>query len=293
LPCGAEEPVDDPIEEPVESKIYLPLFGEYETMYNIFTTCGVADIVATDSLYYTGEKIVDEKTYKVFNNGYYSYCLRTTDDNSKVYLLDQWRDKEVLMFDLLLEEGDYFTYPEGLSFQVESVYIDKKGRKNILLSHYNWYDEVLLKFIEGVGSSAGFFDSSGFDVLLCSTKDGESTYFYYNDFQYEAAWDKRSCVAYVFSQKPACSFRWVDVDDASLSGDWLVYPNPFSETFYVRHETERIEQLCVYNEAGQLILKKEINDTEARIDLSAPPGVYYVSIITETGKRYHKKMIKQ
>jgi len=289
LPCGAEEPEEEPIEEPT---VYLPLFGEYETTYNIFINCDIADIEMTDSLYYTGEQIIDGKTYKAFSGNKY---LRVTDDNSKVYLRyhDYWGDgewKEVLMFDLSLKKGDSFTFPNGKTFIVEGV--SQTGRKFFyLVANKSTYPEYL-KFIEGVGSSAGFFDPSGNSVLLCSSKDGESTYFYRDDFQHEGRWDSRSCVASLFRGEPACSFNWVDVDDASMFGGWLAFPNPFSEAFYVRYETERIEQLRVYNEAGQLILEKEINDTEARIDLSTPPGTYYVSIITETGKRYHKKMVK-
>jgi len=114
LPCGAEEPVDDPIEEPVESKIYLPLFGEYETSYNIYVSCEMAGIDVTDSLCYKGEQVIDGKTYKAFNADMY---LRVTDDNSKVYLRYKtyWGDsewKEALMFDLSLEKGGLFYLSE-------------------------------------------------------------------------------------------------------------------------------------------------------------------------------------
>jgi len=291
--CYYDNP-DDIISE--QTKTYLPLFGEYETSYNIFINCGIVDIEMTDSLYYTGEQIIDGKTYKTFKDYYY---LRATEDNSKVYLRyqDYWGNgewKEVLMFDLSLEKGDSFIFPNSEdSFIVQSVTIEKSGRKHILLRAKSEYSSMYLKFIEGVGSSAGFFDPSGKGVLLCSSKDGESTYFFYNDFWSVHIGDKRDCIARLFKREPVCSFKSVDVDDASLSGDWLIYPNPFSEAFYVRHETEQIEQLRVYNEAGQLILEKEINDTEAHIDLSAPPGTYYVSIITETGKQHHKKVIRQ
>ena len=290
LPCRAEETEEEPIEEPT---VYLPLFGEYETTYNVFTSCGIADIENTDSLYYTGEQVIDGKTYKTFSDYYY---LRVADDNSKVYLRyhefwgsGEW--KEVLLFDLSLEVGDTFTYPYSEREFIVTGVGKKTGRRTIFLNSDTGYGVIYLKFIEGVGSSAGLFDPWGEGILLCSSKDGESTYFYYDDFRKEGERDIRDCFSYLF-QEPACSFNWVDVDDASLSGDWLVYPNPFSEAFYVLHQTERIEQLRIYNEAGQLILEKEINDVEAHIDLSAPPGVYYVSIITESGKRYHKKMVK-
>ena len=301
LACGylyAEE--NEPIEEP---KVYLPLFGEHETTYNIYAICGMS-IERTDSLYYIGERVVDEKTYKVFVDTRFGTesLLRVTEDNSKVYLryFDRWgsgETTEVLMFDMSLEFGDFFTYPNSdIAFMVEFVYTDEKGRKNMLLSNdifVGWGPKVVLKFIEGVGSSAGFFDPSGEKILLCSSKDGESTYFFYNDFVDAAVGDDRDCIAYLFDREPACNFTWADVDDSSVSDDWLVYPNPFDETFYIRHETERIEQLRVYNEAGQLLLEKEVNDFTARIDFSAPPGTYYVSILTASGKQLHQKIIRQ
>ena len=292
-------------EEPVEPHVYLPLFGENETSYNVYTE--TYHEVGTDSICYVEDKIVNGLTYKYFESKKVfcggSYLIRTTEDNSKVYCLDDDLEEEILTFDLSLKKGDHFTYyhPSGeIDCTVDTVYIDKLDRKNIHLSSHDHYDPVYLVFIEGIGSSAGIFYNRNYysifgTFLLCSWKDGAASYHFYEDIsnikeineEYRNYWP-----LYLLDWSPFCSMLIINTEDIALSGDWLIYPNPFADTFYIENNMESICSVSMFDSIGKLILQKGINDMNAQIYLSAPAGTYHVYIITETGKRYHQKIVK-
>jgi len=303
LPCEAEEPVgDDPIEEPVEPEVYQPLFGEYMTSYNVTYT--VFDSYGTDSIYYVGEQVIEDVVYKAFEHqgGLTWYgnmsrqFIRAIEDNAKVYCYHPELEKEVLIFDLTLEVGDMFdlyglgVYSiEPVCFTVDSVYIDKKGRKNVWLTDgYHFY----FQFIEGVGSTMSLFLNSlntllGYPVLLCSKKDDMSSYFYYDDSRdlYEiwsgAPTDEKG--------QPSCRLTYINVEDTT-PGSLSVFPNPFSESVCIENPDEELKILTLYDQSGRQVFREEVEGFSVCIEPNLPLGAYALVIETASGKKYSKKI---
>ena len=304
LPCGAEEPVDDPvedptvenpIEEPVEPTVYQPLFGEQMTSYNVFLQ--IYDYAGTDSIYYVGEQTIEDVVYKAFEHqswgwGWYwsteRQFIRATEDNAKIYCYHAELEKEVLTFDLTLKVGDTFELYdlgfysiEPICFTVDSVYIDKRNRKNIRLKYYS--DKFY--FIEGVGSTISLFLCSlysllGFPELLCSKKDDVPSYLYYDDSADEYK-----------DYGPDCHYTYISVEDAA-SGSLSVSPNPFSGSVCIESPDDELRKLLIYDQSGRRVFREEVEGFNACIEPNLPPGTYALVIETVSGKKYSKKMVK-
>jgi hypothetical protein len=107
------------------------------------------------------------------SNGYTHYCVRESDDVSRLYVFDAFENKEDLIADLNLQVGDEFPVPkiwpsdiyrEG-SLTVDSVYI-KNELKHVRFNYTFWvrdlelldYVEHSLTFIEGIGPNIGLFN---------------------------------------------------------------------------------------------------------------------------------------
>lgn len=92
------------------------------------------------------------------------------------------------------------------------------------------------------------------------------------------------------------------VDNVLLTGEKLstginsitntvlkVYPNPANETLFINRSTSNTETLGIYNALGELVINKELNQTNESINIAnLSPGIY----IVKSGS-FTKKIIKQ
>lgn len=91
------------------------------------------------------------------------------------------------------------------------------------------------------------------------------------------------------------------VDNVILTGEKLatgintitntvlkVYPNPANETLFINRSTANVETLGIYNALGELVISKELNQTNESINIAnLSPGIY----IVKSGS-FTKKIIK-
>ena len=79
------------------------------------------------------------------------------------------------------------------------------------------------------------------------------------------------------------------------SKDIVVYPNPVTETFYIRinNPTERVESVVVYNVMGGKVLSRFDTTTDG-FDASAfQKGMYILSVKCSSGNVYFSKFVKE
>lgn len=176
------------------SQGYESVFGKESTTWwimNYFT------IASTSKYNFIEEKVINDKTYKYANFLY----LRESDDNSKLYIIPEDWNEEMLLMDLTLEEGDTFKI-EGQNIDsdiaiVDTVYYDNE-KKVLELNYFLpcWWDykcpedysELKVEFREGIGTNLfdiqNYYGQSGF-LLTCIEKDGAKTYMSYVVKEYQ------------------------------------------------------------------------------------------------------------
>jgi len=83
----------------------------------------------------------------------------------------------------------------------------------------------------------------------------------------------------------------LSIDD-NVKNPLTFYPNPVKNTFNITHD-DTIKSLEIFNLIGQSIMSFEINNKEAKIDItSIPKGNYIIKIIAVDGER-NIKIIKE
>ncbi|PCJ77851.1 MAG: hypothetical protein COA57_16485 [Flavobacteriales bacterium] len=105
------------------------------------------------------------------------------------------------------------------------------------------------------------------------------------------------CMFYSFSKRQLLPRKPSDVDFASgiseaRKSDFLIYPNPSKGIFELRIKNEelRIENVEVYNALGELVLKSQVSNLNAQIDLSAnPKGAYLLRV--KSGERTFSRRV--
>jgi predicted outer membrane repeat protein len=85
--------------------------------------------------------------------------------------------------------------------------------------------------------------------------------------------------------------------ETSLEPDFLVYPNPARELFYIRSENENFEgKLLLTDISGRKILEKMINISSGGIIkqsiTAVPPGIYILNLISKR-QSYTRKLLIQ
>ena len=73
-----------------------------------------------------------------------------------------------------------------------------------------------------------------------------------------------------------------DVIDFPISSGFSVFPNPTNGLLTIQTRNGLIEQVEILNTFGQLLSKKQTNETEIKLDLSIyPKGIYFIRINQE------------
>jgi len=77
--------------------------------------------------------------------------------------------------------------------------------------------------------------------------------------------------------------------DFNLSNDFIVYPNPVSETLYIQTE-EKIKKITLYSLDGRKLIENYSNSIHVK---ELPSGIFLVTIETENGKINNQRIIKK
>ena len=156
-------------------------------------------------------------------------------------------------------------------------------RKRILMS--NDVENIWQYWIEGIGSSDGpFRHYNKFEFehaltkrLLCYNEDNEYLY-YQNEFDIDGDID-------CFIKFPS------DVPENCMNDDIKVYPNPAREVIRIDNLPIGWYDIKIYNDNGQIIFSKPIDNT-GEIDISNfPCGLYFV-VINSNYKNCNLKLVK-
>lgn len=113
-----------------------------------------------------------------------------------------------------------------------------------------------------------------------------TVYFYCQ--QFNQFWDYGSFTAFSSAN---CS---VLSSSAFNSDVFSVYPNPFQDEFTINIEaTNKIEEIIVYNNFGQIVYK-QFSDFDKAINMATlSKGIYHVAINDSSGNRTIKNIIKE
>jgi hypothetical protein len=72
----------------------------------------------------------------------------------------------------------------------------------------------------------------------------------------------------------------------------VFYPNPFTNSVQLTNATGNSSELKVYNTLGKLVMTRTINGANATIETGFTAGMYFYSLVDETGKVQTGKLIK-
>ena len=268
---------------------YQSLFGKDSTRQNMAWL--QIDFTKSDSIHVEKDTLVNGYTWKKLKNnlpGFYRGGLIREDTViGKVWYksLGSTDTAAVLAFDFALNKGDTFDISNRWgNYTVAQMIVDTtyyyNGRKIIefkaTLSNLQLGERI--RFIEGVGSNIGWMykDKDGYvflPYLLCSFKDGIQTYS--NSLFFGQCW-----VLFTATQ---------EVPDPSKIS---VHPTLFTDRLILDNNSSTlITRVLILNSAGCLVYTAPY-----RRDFylpSLPPGLYFISLCSEKGRVYSKKIIRR
>lgn len=91
---------------------------------------------------------------------------------------------------------------------------------------------------------------------------------------------------------PPLSFPTNIENVTAFVNDIQIYPNPASEKIIIRNLGHTLNEVCILNQAGHVVLRKEISNTAATIQIDELPAGMYVLMIKEEETMIRKKFIK-
>ncbi|NGZ89656.1 T9SS type A sorting domain-containing protein [Psychroflexus maritimus] len=291
---------------------YESIFGEESTRMQllIIDNMPVEFTTSFDGFYSNNTIMVEDTIYHEFvwftkiNNDEWTemalvYYLREDLENGKVWLLPPAslntpptsKEDEVLVVDMSLEIGDEFTYfrdpVEDQSLTETITVVDvysENDKKHIVFDREfdpsfgqgleGWETQSLM-FVEGLGSTYGYFHLYQYALLTCIEKD---------DLIHESIYQPLAdlCETDTFSS-PNEEFT-----NTSL------YPNPAITYFQVNYPSEiGTSELKIFNLQGKLILQKPSYQQESLDVTNFSSGVYFVELTSREGEIWRKKLIKE
>jgi hypothetical protein len=294
---------------------YESFFGQQTWSYNIVypVVCFTDDydpnlLGCSQTHSYSFDKnnvmnIQDTLYYQCGNTYSNAICLREDTINGKLYGrygLDNY-EKEYLICDLSLSEGDTFTLQNNFSYghvfywfyssdnsimRVDSISYPF-GKKVLHLSLLTEEDmfipigfyNVNYRFMEGIGPMLGicpqgFYDVESSGFLLCMHKDEALYYMTHEDlgcYQYGSKID----------EYPLFSIN--------------IYPNPASENITLDFITENeiSGTVIIRDIIGRVCKQVDIHSKTSVISISdLPQGIYILTFIDENYRKLTKKIVK-
>ncbi len=218
--------------------------------------------------------------------------------SGKLWFLRASDWEEILLMDMSLEVGDTFIYtpdtPEPLVTTTVSNIEFINGRKVITLSHYPSFCLTggNLKFIEGVGTSAGMVKQTFFDDwnelpflfgagLICAQNDTITIY-----ETPELSWMD-------------CSISCLSTDVTEIQGSAMlmtISPNPVNRRLQINFsQPARKSSLCLFSATGELLREHPLPDgvKQGELNMDALSDGLYLLQFRENGRPvYSKKIIK-
>jgi hypothetical protein len=218
------------------------------------------------------------------------FFIRESEDASQLYILDIADNKEYLIFDLNLQIGDKFQFPEiwdkfWFSFykyesrqRVESAYVDsiyiENGLKHIRFD-CTFYSPAksyrsLLAFIEGVGPNIGVFSLDGYDRAVSGIQ-------IVNCFQNQSFSYKNELTSY------PCGYQapWVAIPTVFSHKDYIIQKE--DNCIKVHSLTNENGQVSIYDISGRLHYSRNFSHGKEAIipTASFPKGIYLLKIYSK------------
>jgi hypothetical protein len=199
------------------------------------------------------------------------YFIRESDDASRLYFLDNLRNKEYLISDLNLQVGDEFQEPDGNSFwTVDSVYT-KNGLKHIRFDcsldfSFDLIDK--LTFIEGIGINLGPLVVHSGGLLNC--------------FQNQSMFYKNESVPY------PCGYEdrgFIGIETVFFNKDYSLLRK--DEGIVIDFLSEESRQISICDISGRMHYSKDFSAAkEVLIPTgSFPKGIYLLKIFNKKNNR--------
>lgn len=235
-----------------------------------------------DTIQYT---IINVYFSRFHDPGYYygNIFLREDTLSGKAWIMKfkGGNPSEALYMDLSLTKGDKFKSNlfTGDSAIVDTVYYEN-SRKIIELNttHTDFISNYKLKFIEGIGSTDGFYiiteEFSDRFSLLCKQHN--------NELVFETTADiNQNC----FREGSAA------IDEVTTNQKFNVYPNPSDGNISIcmSNWDGGEYNLRVYNTSGLCIMKKIIENYITKLNINNQ-GIYYC-IISNSKEHFVKKLV--
>ncbi len=252
-------------------------------------------------VFINGDTIINGKTYKkMYKTGKHGetplgpnsncnppviysnvYAASIRSDSGKVYLIKQYYNSELLMFDFTLGVGDtvpYFGDENNTIINIDSVLINNRYHKRFFVdTNMSLPIDSMKYIIEGVGSSGGFFNPWHWE---------SNTDFYCYAENHQVIFPAgANCVLNIGvnkTPKPITKIR--------------VYPNPTNNVlnFEMSDKTnnEIAYELGVYNILGEIVLTKIVSNNESLNIEQLNQGVYFIRFSKGNKLLYSSRIIK-
>ena len=283
------------------SQGYQSFFGKDKTTYHIFDRVSTKGSVlgeGTTSQY----EINTNDTVTICDTAYLHYygMFLVREDTNTGKIFRRIADKEYLICDMSLNEGDTFTLPiyeprnwyseMGYLLIVDSVTEDN-GKKVIyfapieddnISTFFGYFFGVSLKFIEGIGPSYGPFGCINIfyqlPVLLCVDKEDSTS---------------EEDTTYVLFPHLGCEQHGGGIEENKKS-ILQIYPNPVNTTFRVilSDLVQKIGELKIYNNFGQLLYQNLTHLSDEPVDVSHFPNGFYILKYQIKNQIYQSTFIK-
>jgi hypothetical protein len=219
--------------------------------------------------------------YDQYTGEYSNLYIRESNDASQLYLLDTSQNKEYLIFDLNLQEGDKFKVPEIWDYLIskDSVTVDSVYTKNEL-KHIR-FDQILhlpgigeswnykLTFIEGVGPNMGFINFYRWQAVNC--------------FQNQSLFYKNELIFWYYKNGLiSCPCGYASQGDAiqtiSLSEDYILQIE--DNYLKIHFSTNKNRQIAIYDVSGRLQYNQNFSSGKetAIPTASFPKGIYLLKL---------------
>jgi len=218
---------------------------------------------------------------------YYDFTFIRKDSAGKVFVFSDYLEKDLMMYDFNANVGDTVTiYPissfslkDSVMVRVDSISIYNRGgvsRKQLNVSLIGSYSKTDI-WIEGIGSLKSYF-LNPFLQEVSNIPGSEYYLMNYTDNNYTDSF-AISC------------FNWAGIA-GQTSIPFYVYPNPTSQTIFLKTENYKNQKVRFFDVVGREIFSTEIQDSETQIDVSQwQRGVYFYSILKEGVPQQNGKIV--
>lgn len=272
----------------VTGQDYVP-FPFQKASWNIYleSTCDNDSPPDTLLLRYfiLGDTIIKDKAYyKLFveSGDTINPTLRAIggmrEEGKRVYyygpgILGSESDEEFLLYDFNAQIDDTIKHSlngsrKSIVLDIDSIQVGSQYRKRYKVDN-GWYYQNPDYLIEGIGSVVNGLLGHISDIPTCGSHYWE-----------HVCYKENGQVVYLNPSYTDC-YAGVNISSIETIVEDKVknYPNPFSESIQLENLLgEFILSISVYNSAGQLILDREISETNSQVLVPGPAGIYIAVI---------------